>query len=253
MREFASQRRMLMTEALLYELLSNPVDRRACFLKLPIGENPVDVVMHCGDYLKKEISTRKAAPLPSERVHRRRFKFNEALLQEDYLLPPDASALLEEQQQELSRDIASLRARAADMPSFFPGLAARNSAERQAARASAEKEVGDPGALRDFYASLRAPKGQRKLPPVQGITDNWALYRWLQIHFLFCIDLYFRFGGTITEQLSPDAEEQLEHDVLDAQYLLVGVLEGSFATNEKKLRRWFKTILPQGTLLGNEA
>lgn len=242
-----------MTEALLYELLSNPADRRSCFLKFPPGENPVDIVMHCGHYLSKEIGTRKPAPRPSNRIHRRRFKFHDALLRDDYLLPLDAEAALEEQHQELSRDVASLRVRACEMNTFFPDLASPNSGKRQAARAAAEKAVGERGSLRDFYASLRAPKGARKSPPVRIITDEWAIYRWLQIDMLFCIDLYFRFGPALIEPLSPTAEEQLEHDVLDAQYLLVGVLEGSFATNEKKLRRWFRTILPHGNLIGKDA
>ena len=161
MRKFATQNRVLMTEALLYELLSNPVDRRSCFLKLPLGENPVEIVMPCGYYLSKEINTRKLAPRPSKGIHRLRFQFNDALLQDDYVLPPEAARTLGEQRQELSRDIASLRERACCMNTFFPDLASLNSAKRQAARAAAEKAVGEPGSLRDFYASLRAPKDSR--------------------------------------------------------------------------------------------
>ncbi len=253
MHRFASQNRVLMTEALLYELLSNPVDRRACFLKFPSQENPVEIVMHCGYYLSKEINTRKIAPSPSLSAHRFSFKFNDALLEDSYSLPPDAVQTLDDQRHELLRDIASLRERASSMDTFFPDLASSNSAKRQAARYAAERAVGEPGSLRDFYASLRAPKGYKRAPPVKAIADDWALYRWLQIAMLFGIDLHFRFGPAVLERLSPDTEEQLEHDVLDAQYLLIGILEGRFATNEKKLRRWFRTILPNGTLIGRDA
>lgn len=50
--EFSQENRILMTKALLYELLSNPTDRRSCFEKLPATTNPVDIVMHAGGYLR---------------------------------------------------------------------------------------------------------------------------------------------------------------------------------------------------------
>lgn len=253
MRRFASQHRLLMTEALFFELLSNPQDRRACFAKLPPGENPVDIVLHRGAYLRKEISTRRPVPRPSTKIEKLRFQFNDRLLHRDYRLPLEAEAVLQEQRNEVVADAASAKARALQMPSFFPELAARKSHTRRAARDIAESQVVEPGALLDFYASLRAPKGQRKLPPRRFISESWALYRWLQIDFLFCIDLYFRFGSKLSEPLSPTSEQGIRHDVLDAQYLLVGVLEGSFATHETKLQRWYKAILPHGNLYGKDA
>jgi len=246
--KFASNHRILMTEALLYELLSNSRDRRACFSKLPPGDNPVDIVLHRGAFLRKEIATRKPVPLPSSRIERLRFKFNEHLLQHDYKLPPEARAVLDEQAREVKTDAASAKIRALAMPSFFPDLAAQNSRVRKAARATAEDQVVQPESLMDFYANLRAPKGQRKLPPRRLISESWSVYRWLQIDFLFSIDLYFRFGSTLSRPLPLASEQGIEHDVLDAQYLLVGVLEGRFATHEKKLQRWFMAILPSGEL-----
>ncbi len=205
---FARQHRILMTEALLFEMLANPQDRRTCFAKLPSGENPVDIVLHRGAYLLKEISTRRPVPKPSAKIERLRFQFNERLLRPDYTLPSKAKAVLDEQRREVLADSESAKTRALQMPSFFPGLAARKSHIRRAARDEAEMQVVQPGALLDFYANLRAPKGQRKLPPRCLITDNWALYRWLQIDFLFCIDLYFRFGSTLENPLSPSSEQE---------------------------------------------
>ena len=250
---FASRHRMLMTEALMFEMLSNPQDRRACFAKIPPGENPMDIVMHGGNYLRKEISTRRPVLRPSAKVEKMRFQFNDRLLRPDYVLPIEAKAVLDEQRREVMADAQSAKSRALQMPSFFPELASRKSYVRRAARTEAEVQVVQPGALMDFYANLRAPKGQRKLPPRRLITDNWAIYRWLQIDFLFSIDLYFRFGSTLVNKLTEKSEQGIEHDVLDAQYLLVGVLEGSFATHEKKLQKWFKLILPHGHLYAEDA
>jgi hypothetical protein len=248
MRYFASRHRILMTEALLFELLSNPQDRRSCFAKLPPGDNPVDIVLHRGAFLRKEISTRRSVPQPSKKLEKLRFKFNDKLLESGYHLPPEAKAVLAEQRREVLEDAKSTKSRALLMPSFFPDLAARKSHTRRAAREVAEEQIVQRESLMDFYEGLRSPKGQRKLPPRRFISESWAVYRWLQIDFLLCVDLYYRFGSKLNEPMLPKVEQGIQHDILDAQYLLVGVLEGSFATQEAKLQRWFKAILPQGTL-----
>ncbi len=44
------------------------------------------------------------------------------------------------------------------------------------------------------------------------------------------------------------AYEKIEHYVLDAHYLILGALEGAFATREKKLQRWYLLLCPEGRL-----
>lgn len=252
--EFCKRHRILMTEALLYELLSNPTDRRSCFTKLPATTNPVDIVMHAGGYLKKEIYSRRQTPRPSERIQNFDFEFNARLRANDYRLPPEALLVLEDQRTELMADVASLKARALLMPKFFPEVFEGSDPERLSARHAAEGDIAaSPGKLFDFYASLRAPKGQKKLPTRRLITEEWAVYRWIQIHLLFSLDLYCRYGNALGGTLTPNVEEKIEHDVLDAQYLFIGVLQKSFATHEKKLRRWFALIHPDGALFGKDA
>lgn len=252
--DFCKDHRILMTEALLYELLSNPTDRRSCFEKLPATTNPVDIVMHAGGYLKKEIYSRKQAPRPSERIQDFDFEFNTRLRGSEYELPPEAASVLHDQHAELLADVASLKARALHMPDFFPDVFHGSDSERRAARLVAERDIAArPGKLFDFYASLRAPKGQKKLPPRKLITEDWAVYRWMQIHLLFALDLYCRYGVALGDAMTPRVEEKIEHDVLDAQYLFIGVLQKSFATHEKKLRRWYALIHPDGHLFGKDA
>jgi hypothetical protein len=251
--ELASSRRLLMSEALLYELLSKPADYRACFSKFPDIENPVDVVLHVGGFLKKEIDGRRPAPRPSDRRRRVRFKFNARLLEPDYRLPDEAAAEIARQHLEVLADTESLKSRALGALDHFPELLAGNDAARAAARVAAEELVAQPTALLDFYGQLRAPKGMKRLPPRRLINERWALYRWLQVQFLFAIDLYLRYGDSLAHPLSARVEERIEHDTLDAQYLLIGVLEGGFATEEKKLKRWYKLLVPEGLLLTRDA
>ena len=175
------------------------------------------------------------------------------LLDKEYCVPTEVQDVLSEQRRQVREDAETFKEQALLMQSFFPDLAAKKSHARLAARIAVEEFIVEPGSLMTFYANLRAPKGQRKLPPSRLLSDTWALYRWLQIDFLFCVDLYFRFGSRLSEPLSPKEEQGIQHDILDAQYLLVGVLEGNFATHETKLIRWFKAILPKGNLYAKDA
>lgn len=245
----AMTHRMLMSEALLYEMLSKPSDYRRCFSKLPQVDNPVDIVWHVGGYLKREIEARRRAPRPSLATRGIRFRFNPLLLDAGYVLPSEAAEELERQRLELREDIAMLKERALGMPSFFPKAFTGSDSSRQTARTEAETQISTPGSLMDFYAQLRAPKGLRRYPPPKLIDDSWAIYRWLQVQFLFALDLYGRYGERLNDPMSPQTIEKIEHDVLDAQYLFIGVLEGAFATEERKLQRWFRLLRPDGHLL----
>ena len=235
----------------MYELLSNPVDRKICFAKFPQVENPVDFVLHVGGYLRKEINRRKPAPKPSARSERIRFRFNAALLSDAYELPPAARAVVAKQRAELLADVASLKERSLHSPEFFPEVFNGSDEHRRAARAKAEEAIlKDRDSLLHFYGQLRSPKGQPRLPPKRLLSEEWALYRWLQIELLFAIDLYARYGPKLSQPLGERIEEKIEHDVLDSQYMLLGVLEGAFATRETKLRNWFTAICPNGRLYG---
>ena len=249
MHELAGSYRLLMSEALLYELLSKPKDYKACFSKLPSVDNPVDIVLHVGGYLSKEIDSRRPAPRPSDRPRQFRFQFNPRLLDDDYELPEEAANEIERQRNELLADVQTLKERALCAPDYFPDVFAGSDLQRWRARAEAESLIAQPESLLDVYAQLRAPKGIKRFPPRKLLSKDWALYRWLQIEFLLALDLYSRFGSTLGKVLSATTEERIEHDVLDAQYMFIGVLEGALATQDKKLQRWFTLLRPDGLLL----
>lgn len=248
----AASHRLLMSEALLYELLSKSADYRRCFSKLPAVDNPVDIVWHVGGYLKREIEGHRRSPRPSSAKRDIDFRFNSRLLDENYVLPPEAADELERQRLDLVADIGTFKERALGMPGFFADVFIGSDDARQAARSNAEALIASAGSLLDFYAQLRAPKGLRRYPPRKLIDDSWAIYRWLQVQFLFALDLYARYGERLREPMSAATLEKIEHDVLDAQYLLIGVLEGAFASEERKLQRWFSLLRPDGLLLHAE-
>lgn len=249
MHELAASHQLLMSDALFYELISNPDDRRQCFSKFLNVENPVSLVLHVGGHLRIEIDTHQPSGKPSHHIENVRFQLNERLLDPDYQLPEYAKSAVEEQAADLQDDVVSLIKRARMIPTRFPNLLSGSDAQRALARNEAEKIITtDTGFLLDFYTQLKPPTAQTTLPPAQLLTPEWALFRSVQVQLLFALDLYTRSNGNIPDELTPKMYTKFEHDVLDAEYMILGVLEGSFATYEPKLRRWWPLLCPEGSL-----
>lgn len=248
-RALAAEHRLLMSDALLYELLTTSATaRRRCFSKFPTGRNPVDLISHTGKLMRLEIDTHKAAGLPSTHKDSITFQFNDRLVEADYVPPSDALQAIEDETARIKGAVHSFLDKIEHIPSFFPSLLKGTSAEQKRAHQEAEEALASPRALFPFISQLTPPPGEKPLPPVESMTEQWAIYRWIQVQLLFALDVYVRYQGNPPEALSQSVFERMEHDVLDAELLMLGVMEGAFATYENKLKRWFSLIRPDGDL-----
>lgn len=247
--ELAAAHRLVVSDALFYELLTAPEPGRTrCFAKFPPTENPVDLVNHIGTLMRIEIDTHSPCGKPSEHREKLRFQFNPRLVSADYVLPEQARVAVEDQTTQIQSDVAGFLEQVALVPTFFPNLLTGSTAEQKLAHAEAEGALAEPGALIAFYSGLEPPPGQKPLPPPHLVSEQWAVYRWLQVKLLFALDVYVRCRGVLPETLSPSTYERMEHDVLDAQVFMLGCLEGAFATREKKLKRWWSLLCRDATL-----
>jgi len=247
--DLAQKHRLLMSDTLFYELLTGGEPARSrCFAKLPPVPNPVDLVDHVGTLMRKEIETHCPAGKPSENCIQLKFQFNPRLVTPEYELPKEALISVEEQTVKIGARVKQLIGRVSLVDTFFPNLLSGNDSKRTQERIDAEQAIAEPGALLPFYANLEAPPGEKPFPPSSLVTEEWAVYRWLQVQFMFALDIYVRFQGVVPEDLTPLMYEKIEHDVLDAEVMMLACLEGALATREKKLVRWWNLLCPSGTL-----
>jgi len=248
-RQLALEHRFLMSDALFYELLTTkPEYRCQCFNKFPSDSNPVDLINHIGTFMKVEIDTHKPSGLPSQNIEEFEFTFNEKLTREDYSPPPDAQTEIDEETSRLESSVYSFLERTKVIPSFFPNLLRGNQTERDKAHMEAEALIVSPQSLTSLLSEIKPPAGEKELPPATTLNNNWAIYRWLQVQLLFALDVHVRYQGNIPEKLGPKVFTRMEHDVLDAELLALGCLEGNFATKENKHKRWWKLLCPSGEL-----
>ena len=241
---------LLMPDVLFYELItSSEPGRSRSFAKLPNVDNPVALCKHLGGLLKHEIEHHRPCGKPSDNLEDLRFRFNEALANPGYQLPPYALEAVHEEDEQLRSDVSALLQLVESVPDIFPDLLKGSDAQREQERTEVEAAIAnDTKGILEFYASLASAQDAPPLPPPYAIDENWALFRWVQVRLLFVVDIYCRYGGKVPQDPAGRIYEKLEHDLHDAHYLILGVLEGALATREKKLQRWFALLRPEGRL-----
>ena len=200
--ELAKTHRLIVSDALFYELLTTGEPGRSrCFAKFPQVTNPVDLVSHIGALMRIEIETHCPSGKPSVHREKIKFQFNPHLLNSEYELPEEARLAVEEKTAQLHSAVQSFISRVPLMKSFFPNLLVGNDQQQLQEREQAERAIAEPGSLLPFYASLEPPQGQKALPSATIVTENWALYRWLQVQFLFALPFsasFQRFSSIFT-------------------------------------------------------
>jgi len=137
--ELAAAHRLVVSDALFYELLTAPEPGRTrCFAKFPQTENPVDLVNHIGTMMRIEIDTHLPSGRPSEHRENLRFQFNPNLVSPSYVLPDQAQVAVKEQTTQLQSDVVGFLEQVSLVPTFFPNLLTGNTAEQKLAHAEAE-------------------------------------------------------------------------------------------------------------------
>lgn len=197
----------------------------------------------------REIETSMPSGKPSLYKEDVKFVFNEELINSEYCLPAYAQDAVEKETSRLKESVESFLQRISTIKSMFPELLKGSQETRKSAHLDAEKAISAPRALQPFIAQFTYPPDEGKhLRNSDSIDEEWALYRWVQVQLLFALDVYVRYQGNIPEPLTPTLYEKLEHDVLDAEQLILGSLEGAFATRESKHKRWWALLRPDGGL-----
>lgn len=233
-----SKHRFLMSEALFYELLTtDEKSRRNCFVKLVDLENPVAFILR-GQVLA-QYELRQLAPtcLPSASVEKVRFKFNVGLLDGEFALTLEHSQALLEEIDVVESRVDDMIERARSVVVLYPGLFQGSDSERRQRRDQIELEVSSRTGLSEQVCDLFGLDQE-----TIKLDSAWAVYRYLQTQLLIAIDIAVRNHKQLTEPLDSKIRLGIEHDLHDADFLMLAALEGCAATREKKLRRMLKLL-----------
>jgi len=98
----------------------------------------------------------------------------------------------------------------------------------------------DRPSMRGFYVNHKAPV----FPPAKLIDEKWALFRWIQVYLVAGLDFYRSYGL----RTRPNAEKVM-HEILDLDYIIPALLIGGIATCEKRMKKRFQFLRPDGVAL----
>lgn len=242
----------LLPEVFLYEVAKATPEKRAKeFRKFPTVEKPFYLVPNVGVFLNHELTYHKACAKPSECLRNVDYSNVKNFSDPEYVLAPSLAQALEKRREEVFldtevflEDIDLFRAEYPHELQNIHRVKVRDELER--------KIVNDRDVFFKHYDQLQVdPKlnpGRIEIP-AEKIDDCWITYRWYQVRGLFALDLATRYPDTDVIRSSDATMERLRHDVMDAQYLTVAAIQGSFAVQEKKLKRWWMLLCPHGDLL----
>lgn len=152
-----------------------------------------------------------------------------------YHLPEDCSAAIDRWKSQVREASTMLPQLTHEMVArWFPRLAPCSGSQRQTVVSEMMIKVAiDDGLIRDIYSD-HAPKG---FPSADRIDQRWAIFWHTRFNLLVCLKHFERFHENDPTQ--PSAKD-LDNEVLDLEYLILGALSGGLASDDvKTIRRYF--------------
>lgn len=241
LRETSDKSSILITDALLYETTKDTEFFHLHLDKLTKLESTTYVLPYFGRSLRWEAQNREPSPLASTHGTPRRM-LDYAALRES-INHPDKQQMQREKAKQYDDDVdiflAINKLMANELESSIPS----KDSNKENELTEFERRIADDQALIQGYADrLDVDDSNDPKTPLPLITKEWATYRFLQVYSLFSAEKWSK------DNVHPVKSKKTLHDVIDMQYLLHAVREGGFASKEKKLKRWFLLLRPDGTL-----
>lgn len=240
---------LVMPDVLFFECLKgNPVERARCFGALPPGDSPIALAHHVGQHLAHEIQNRQPLGCPSNHLVPWDYRFNPRL-RDVGPLPPDIEAIIEAEQLEHMARVPEYVERIKGMHRRINEVMEAQGIRRAEAAEAIRAGLLDLPTVREALREARDPDGREFLPPVDSMGPDSALIVHFQVTHALALQRALDHGGEFENEKSvARLIPSLARELFDADYLMLGVLEGGMATHEKRLRRIFLWLRPDGVL-----
>ena len=238
---------VIMPGALFWELLtcSDPIRARS-YAKFPIKANPVALVEHVGVLLRYESQTRTPAIPLYARRKRMTFRFHAGVAAGGFQLTSPQRRGLVVWRREFARECDFHAEACMTTHRWFPGVVgASGRARRSGLEAVREAVATDHKMIRELYRTIR----HRGMPFHTEIDPRWTHFRWMQVHLLATL----RHISTHGLAKRPRDRQELEHDVLDMQYQIMGILAGRIATMDENIATVVSALAPNSMVLRRSA
>lgn len=251
--------RLLFPDVFFFEVAStDPSVRQPCLSKLLDlhRDGGVHVAPNVGALLRKEIDGLACAGPPSENLTQG-LGLDSFFAQFDELYEDQGDAV-SDTEADFDRDVESLIERATMFGDRIPGAFEGTPDQRKEAYREARQTVAeDREFISDFFANFVcrediAPASATRLAEIARsgkLSPEWTVYRLVQVQLIYALEWLETRGQLDPVKLTPKERESLQHDVIDIEYVVLGVLQGALASRDKRMRAVFRTLRPDGVML----
>ena len=247
--ELCRRHRVLMSDALFYELVTTDVNsRERCFAKIPLGTNSPTLVENVGALLRYENEHRRPC-LPINQHRIKDFEINPDFRPSEFRFTNEDLVTRKEAEQEILKEARSFVERFSDVGDVFIELSKCGTTEIPSVVEKLTSAIAnDPGLVRDVYATTIGDSNASIDIPPEQIGRNWMIFRWVQVQLLYSLELHAKYRGEIPVNAGQAFWTRMEHDLLDSHYVALGILAGALASRENRMRDHFRTLNPKGML-----
>lgn len=233
---------VLMIDTLFMELISAEAkDRTQCFNKLPKEANPITLMPSVSNLLQKEIELNKSCTPVTSMRYNVNFMFNPRLCDDTFMLSEGDKVNIAEWNQEIFGELNDFREQCILVEGYFPKLNCIRPGSRSEIIIEIINAIAfDGDMIRDIYGSIR----KNHFPTQEIINENWAFFRWMQVHLMAAVDYYVRYGTVNTPR-----KEALQNEKLDLDYCIIGTLSDGIATMDSGMKKRYRHICPCKTIL----
>ena len=255
---------LLFPDALFFEVVAtNETARGRCLRKLEEAgrEGRIRVVPNVGELLEKEIEGLSPAGRPSDNVMAD-LDVGELYRMDFDNLSAKRREALRGRQSDFGDDLKSLISRSKPMLGVFPETSSGTTESRAAAFDDAARAIADDGALvLEFFARFvcggaHRPTNSAGLAEIArggGMGSEWTIFRWVQVQLLYGLEWMRRYGPLDPEAVPPRQLKRLTNDVIDMEYVTLGVLQGAIATTDKGIASMFGLLRGDGAVYGRSS
>ncbi|MXW48761.1 MAG: XRE family transcriptional regulator [Gammaproteobacteria bacterium] len=250
--------RLLFPDAFFFEVAStDPSARHSCMSKLNDLHRAggVHVAPNVGEMLRKEIRNLVRAGPPSANLIPG-LSLDAFFLQFDELYEARGHEVTRTEA-DFDRDVDGLIERANTLHNSIRAVL-NGSQPREGVYQDAKRTVAeDRSFISSFFADFvcrgtHAPPRASRLAEIArsgNLGPDWTIYRWVQVQLLYALDFLEKHGQLESAKLTANQRVRLQHDVIDIEYVVLGVLQGALASNDKGMRAMFRTLRPDGVVL----
>lgn len=240
---------LLITWALFYELMTTSQEgREKCFKHLPDNYNLLFI--HNIEHLRwYELEYQKACTPIQNHCLKGNLKFNEGLRKGTFQFTEQQLRSIQQHEMQVKERTKDFLDSALRLPTII-SCASGDLTNKKIEEIKQDMAI-DNERVREYYKWLiECDNNQKHIIKPEQLDIHWLEFRWVQIKFIYALDLLLRYRGNIPANPTAKFWEKIEHDLLDMEYVILGSLTGALASkDEKRSRKMFNLVCPNGLLI----